>query len=154
MHSSVDRASRFECRGTSSWGEDGLGLIDREWEYHGRCSVTALLLRYFDVCSGDPDFMEFLRRHFPERRDAFVALLETVGVQIDDETVQEYVEVCNEIQRAVFPWKQPLTSARVDRWLRRPPSLRRRTYPERVLRKGFRLLQSAARRTGRFLPTL
>ena len=130
-------------------GEDGLVLIDREWEYGGRCSVAALLLRYFDVCSGDPAFMEFLRRHFPQRRDAFVALLETVGVQIDDETVQEYVEVCNEIHRAVYPWKQPLTPARVDRWLRRPPSLRRRTSAERALRKGFRLMQSAARQAGR-----
>ena len=135
-------------------GEDGLTLIDREWVYRGRCSAVTLLLRYFHMCSGDPVFVEFLRRHFPQRRDAFVALLENVGVQIDDTTVREFVDVYNEIRRVVFPWVEPLTATRVDTWLRQPPSLRRRTYAERALRKGFRLLRSSARRAGRFLPVL
>jgi len=135
-------------------GENGLTLIDREWEYRGRFSAAALLLRYFQTCSGDPAFVEFLRRHFPQRPDAFVALAESVGVEVDHETVQEFVEVYNEILREVYPWAQPLTARSVHTWLQRPPSLRSRTYAERALRKGFRLLRSSARRAGRFLPTL
>jgi SAM-dependent methyltransferase len=134
--------------------EKGLTFIDREWEYHGRCSVAVLALRYFHACSGDPAFLEFLRRHFPQRRDAFAALSGSVGVQIDDATVQEFVGVNNEILRKVFPWAPPLTATRVDTWLRRHPSLRSRTYAERALRKGFWLLRSFARWAGRFLPTL
>jgi len=135
-------------------GENGLALIDREWEYRGRCSVAVLVLRYFDMCSGDPAFLEFLRRHFPRRQDAIAALLESVGVQIDDAAVQEFVEVYNEICGEVYPWVKPLTATRVDTWLRRHPSLRNRTYAERAIRKGFRLLRSSARRAWRFVSTI
>jgi len=135
-------------------GQNGLTLIDREWEYRGRCSVAALVLRYFDMCSGDPAFLEFLRRHFPRRPDAIAALLESVGVHIDDTAVQEFVEVYNKICGEVYPWVKPLTATRVETWLRRHPSLRYRTYAERALRKAYRLLRSSARRAWRFLPMI
>jgi SAM-dependent methyltransferase len=133
-------------------GPHGLTLIDREWEYRGRFSVAVLLLRHFEQAHDDPVFRGFLCRHFPERRGILVALLENVGVPIDDATVGEFVEVSNEIRRLVFPWAAPLTVAKVDSWLRLPPSSGKPSPARRALRKGFKLLRSSARRARRLWP--
>lgn len=132
-------------------GENELTLVDQEWEYRGRLSVAVLLLRHFDLVHDDPLLLGFLRRHFPKRRDLLIALSEKIGIEIDDGTVREFVEVCNGIRSVVFPWGMPSTTAQVDRWLRLPPLPSGRPYFKRGLSKGFRLLRSSAHRARRLL---